>query len=219
MPGTPELLPNSPDEKHLNISVQRLSSPFNHHSSQGDHLHTNGSSAPHHEGKESWSEFWHGFREYLFGTEKWTLRRFWRSVMSKDEHDGSWTDLAGTASTWFCLDFSFYFLTVNSPKLISKIWDSPNFTGLYPMLQDYSTRAIISTSIGALLGGAMFIVMAKRRWQIQLFGFLALAVLFVVVGVCFITLLGGRYFAVVIILYIACNLVFDFGPNTATFVV
>jgi hypothetical protein len=52
-------------------------------------------------GKESWKEFRRGFSKYLF-------------------EDGNWTDLAGTASTWFLLDFGFYFLTVNSPKLISK---------------------------------------------------------------------------------------------------
>lgn len=45
-----------------------------------------GSEASHTVQKETWSEFWRGFRRYLF-------------------HDGNWTDLAGTAISWLVLDF------------------------------------------------------------------------------------------------------------------
>ena len=73
--------------------------------------------------------------------------------------------------------------------------------------------------MGAVIGGAIFIVMARYRRNLQLYGFLILAGLFVIVGVVYIKLLGGRYFAAIIVLYCACNLFFDFGPNTSTFVV
>jgi MFS transporter, PHS family, inorganic phosphate transporter len=172
-------------------------------------------------GKEEFREFLRGFITYLFGKEPWSKDRLWNIIQFKDTHffEGSWTDLAGTSFTWFLLDFSFYFLTVNSPTLISKIWDSPGYTVLYRMLMDYSWRAMISTSTGALIGGAIFIAMAKYRWNLQLYGFLILGALFLVVGVCFMKLVGGRYFAAVIVLYTACNLFFDLGPNTSTFIV
>lgn len=151
-------------------------------------------------GKESWKEFRHGFSKYLL-------------------EDGNWTDLAGTALTWFLLDFGFYFLTVNSPKLISKVWESLIYSEVYPMLMQYSWRAIISTSVGAIIGGAIFIKMARYRWNLQFYGFITLAGLFVIIGIVYIKLLNTRYFAAIIVLYCAANLFFDFGPNTSTFVI
>ena len=172
-------------------------------------------------GKESWKEFRRGFSKYLFGEEPWTWQRLWLCLRFKDEHffDGNWTDLAGTASTWFLLDFAFYFLTVNSPKLISKVWESSSYSEVYPMLMQYSWRAIISTSVGAVIGGAIFIKAARHRWNLQFYGFITLAGLFVIIGTVFIKLLNTRYFAAIIVLYCAANLFFDFGPNTSTFVV
>ncbi|OCK85454.1 MFS general substrate transporter [Lepidopterella palustris CBS 459.81] len=150
--------------------------------------------------RESWKEFRHGLIAYL-------------------STDGNWTDLAGTAITWCLLDFSFYFLTVNNPQVISKIWDTPAYTNVYPELMQYAWRALVSTCIGAMIGGAIFIAMAKFRHALQFYGFLILSALFVAVGVTFITLLDGRYFAAIIVLYCACNLFFDFGPNTSTFII
>ncbi|OCK96699.1 MFS general substrate transporter [Cenococcum geophilum 1.58] len=172
-------------------------------------------------GKESWKEFRRGFSKYLFREEPWTWQRLWLCLRFKDEHffDGNWTDLAGTASTWFLLDFGFYFLTVNSPKLISKVWETSSYSEVYPMLMQYSWRAIISTSVGAVIGGAIFIKMARHRWNLQFYGFITLAGLFVIIGIVFIKLLNTRYFAAIIVLYCAANLFFDFGPNTSTFVI
>ena len=168
--------------------------------SHGQNTRTNNARRNGITGKESWKEFRHGFSKYLF-------------------EDGNWTDLAGTASTWFLLDFGFYFLTVNSPKLISKVWETSSYSEVYPMLMQYSWRAIISTSVGAIIGGAIFIKMARHRWNLQFYGFITLAGLFVIIGIVYIKLLNTRYFAAIIVLYCAANLFFDFGPNTSTFVV
>jgi len=172
-------------------------------------------------GKESWKEFRRGFSKHLFGGKPWTWQRLWLCLRLKDEHffDGNWTDLAGTASTWFLLDFGFHFLTINSPKLISKVWETLSYSEVYPMLMQYSWRALISTSVGAVIGGAIFIKMARYRWNLQFYGFITLAGLFVIIGIVFIKLLNTRYFAAIIVLYCAANLFFDFGPNTSTFVV
>jgi PHS family inorganic phosphate transporter-like MFS transporter len=151
---------------------------------------------------DTWKGFWRGFRIYLFIERELTMRRLWLALQLKDEHffDGSWTDLAGTSWTWALLDFSFYMILVNSQKLISKIWATPEYVQIYDMLMQPSYRAIMSTSVGALIGGALFIATARYRWNIQFYGFLILAALFIVVRVCFITLLCGRYFAAIIVL-------------------
>jgi PHS family inorganic phosphate transporter-like MFS transporter len=150
--------------------------------------------------KETWREFWTGFYAYMIT-------------------DGNWTDLAGTSLSWMTLDFAFYFLGVNSPKILSKIWAIGAPTPLYPALLQNSYRALIAVSVGSLLGGLLFIKMARFRYHLQVSGFWILAGLFIAFGVCFVTLLGTRYFAAVIVLYSICNLFFNFGPNTSTFVV
>lgn len=171
--------------------------------------------------KESWRQFLRGFRRYLFDEEPWTWKRLGLCLRLKDDHffDGNWTDLAGTASAWFLLDFAFYFLTVNNPKLISKVWRTSSYSVVYPMLMQYSWRAMVSTNVGAIIGGAIFIKMARHRWNIQLYGFFILAGLLAIIGIVFIKLLNTTYFAAIIVLFCAANLFFDFGPNTSTFVI
>jgi hypothetical protein len=80
-------------------------------------------------------------------------------------------------------------------------------------------RAMIAVSIGAILGGILFIKLAGFRWHLQVSGFWILAALFVAVGVSYVLLLKTRYFAAVIVLYSICSLFFNFGPNSSTFVV
>jgi len=150
--------------------------------------------------KETWKEFYTGFYAYMIT-------------------EGNWTDLAGTSISWMTLDFAFYFLGVNSPKLLSKIWNSSPNESLYPMLLENGYRALIAVSIGAILGGILFIIMARYRFYLQVNGFWILAALFIAVGVCFVVLLGTRYFAAVIVMYSVCSLFFNFGPNTSTFVI
>jgi PHS family inorganic phosphate transporter-like MFS transporter len=151
--------------------------------------------------KETEKEFWLGFWKYMIT-------------------DGNWTDLAGTSLSWMTLDFAFYFLGVNSPKILSRIWNSTDpKQHIYSLLLQNSYRAIIAVSTGAVIGGLLFIKMSRFRYQLQFYGFWILAALFVAVGVCFVVLLGTRYFAAVIVLYSICNLFFNFGPNTSTFVI
>jgi len=170
---------------------------------------------------ESWSDFRKSLREYLFGLEPWTLRRFWLCLRLKDEHffDGSWTDLAGLSSTWFLLDFGFYFLIVNSFKLMGKIFAKIDPDDVYTEIYQYAWRIITSTSIGAVAGGALFIFMARLRWKLQLYGFIILVALLVAAGVVFIKLIDGPFYVVFIVLYCFCHLVFNAGPNFSTFVV
>jgi PHS family inorganic phosphate transporter-like MFS transporter len=82
---------------------------------------------------------------------------------------------------------------------------------LHEMLLENGYRALIAVSTGAVVGGVLFIALAEWRWHIQFYSFGILAGLFVVVGVCFVTLINTRYSSAVIVLYALCNLFFNFG--------
>jgi PHS family inorganic phosphate transporter-like MFS transporter len=149
--------------------------------------------------KESWKEWYTGFYHYLIV-------------------EGNWTDLAGTSLTWLFLDFAFYCLSVNNPKVLNKLWNTEGDHPVYSTLMESGYRAMIAVSLGGVIGGALFICMARYRWALQVYGFWMLAVVFIIVGICFVTLLGTRYFAAVIVLYSICSIFFNLGPNTSTYV-
>jgi len=75
---------------------------------------------------------------------------------------------------------------------------------------NFTWRSLVLTSVPGLIGGALFIYFAKYRWKIQLYGFLALAFMFVLVGVCMLTIIENQ-FGAVIVLYAISSLIFDFG--------
>lgn len=151
--------------------------------------------------KETWKEFRVGYWKYLF-------------------EDGNWVDLAGTSISWLLLDFAYYFLSVNNPKILNKLWSTEDARfSVYQTLLQNGYRALIANSTGGILGGALFIAMARYRWQLQYYGFWMLAGSFIIVGVCFVTLLGTRFFAAIIVLYASANFFFNFGPNTSTYTV
>ena len=127
--------------------------------------------------------------------------------------DGNWTDLAGTCISWFLLDFSFYFLGINSWKLIAQVWDTPAYSSVYELIMQFSWRALVSVSASSIIGGALFIGLAQYRHNLQMYGFLILAAFYIVVGASFITILGGKYFAAIIVLYFFTQLFFDLGKS------
>jgi len=133
--------------------------------------------------------------------------------------DGNWTDLAGTSLSWMLLDLSFYFLGIYNKSVISILWHPTKSTNIYSMWIRDGWQALISNSIGALLGGAIFIILSRYRYNLQLYGFLILAMLFVVTGVTLLTVSNGRYFAVIIVLYGWCRLFFNLGPNASVFII
>ena len=144
--------------------------------------------------KETWREYWTGLYRFMVV-------------------DGNWTDLAGTSLAWMALDFAFYCLSVNNPNILNKLWKTEGAQPVYPSLVQNAYRALIAVSIGSLVGGYLFIVMARYRWALQYYGFWVLAGGFIVVGVCYMTLLNTRYFAAVIVLYSICSLFFNLGES------
>lgn len=140
------------------------------------------------------------FRDYLFG-------------IGGDSVNGNWTDLFATSMNWMLLDFTFYLLGVNSSKLIPNIFNEPSVEGTFFKLSNNEWHTLVATSIGAVTGGAVAIKIMHHssRKKIQMWSFLALAILFVAVGILYVTLLGTKAAPVIVAVYVLCQLLFNIG--------
>lgn len=137
------------------------------------------------------------FRNFLFGA------------------DGSWTDLLATSLNWMLFDFTYYLLGVNSSRLIPNIFKEPGKQGTYSTLFQNEWHTLVATSVGAVLGGAIAIkIMSKFSGKkIQMWCFLALATFFVVLGVLYVTLLDTTGAAVIVVIYVICQFLFNVGES------
>ena len=129
--------------------------------------------------------------------------------------DKNWTDLFATSASWMLLDFTFYLLGVNSSSFVPKMFgetrgplDKP-----YQLLIRNTRHIMESTSIGALLGSALAIVVMHwySRRKIQTWGFLVLGVLFAIVGALYITLPTTNAHAAIVVFYGICQLFYNLG--------
>ncbi|KAG0648410.1 Inorganic phosphate transporter [Hyphodiscus hymeniophilus] len=160
------------------------------------------------------------------------LRRFFWT-------EGNLKYLLGTSVTWFLLDLAFYGLGINNPRVIAQIWSSkpvnvtaanhvpdwqnpsdPNET-IYEVLKQDGVRSIITISVGSMLGSIIFIKMInyvpRKAWLY--WSFIGLAVLFAVVGGTYFKAANSNLHALTIVLYVLCQLLFNLGPNTLTFII
>lgn len=154
--------------------------------------------------------------------------------------EGNINYLAGTSITWFLLDFAFYGLGINNPRVIAQIWSSqpvtdiqkatetpdwanPSDPGLsiYETLKQDGIRSIITVSVGSMLGSIILIkvinYVPRKAWLT--WSFVAMAVLFAVVGGSYFKAANSDLHALTIVLYIFCQLLFNLGPNTLTFII
>ena len=133
--------------------------------------------------------------------------------------DGNWTDLSATAVNWMLLDFTFYLLGVNSSSFVPTMFgEQPgNQITPYSWLISNERHIMESTSIGALIGSAIAIIAMHRfsRRRIQVWGFLILGGLFIVVGALYVTLPSTNAHAVIVVFYGICQLFYNLGkPRT-----
>ena len=134
-------------------------------------------------------------------------------------NDGNWTDLAATSLNWMLLDFTFYLLGVNSSSFVPTMFNQkvgPD-QAPYGQLIRIERHIMEATSIGAIIGGAIAIVVMNKfsRKKIQMWGFVLLAGLFVVVGAMYITLPSTKAHLGIVIFYGLCQLFFNLGESTA----
>ncbi|KAK4693300.1 hypothetical protein P7C71_g4075, partial [Lecanoromycetidae sp. Uapishka_2] len=146
---------------------------------------------------------WADFRKYLFT-------------------DGNWIDLFATSISWMLLDFTFYLLGVNSSSFVPTLFGESIGSGQppYRILISNERHIMESTSIGALLGSMLAIAAMHfySRKKAQTYGFLVLGFLFIIVGALYITLPSTNAHVAIVVFYGICQLFYNLGPNTTTFI-
>jgi MFS transporter, PHS family, inorganic phosphate transporter len=139
----------------------------------------------------------------------------WQDFKQYFWHDGNIRTLIATSFCWFCVDLPFYGLGMNSPKIITTIWYGNNQPPIhvYDIITHNVWQSLIIVSLGAITGCAITCVAIDKlgRRNIQINGFFWLFILFVVIGGSFNHLYDIRGTAAIIVLYILCQIFFNFG--------
>lgn len=135
--------------------------------------------------------------------------------------EGNWTDLLATSLNWMLLDFAFYLLGVNSARIIPSMFSTPKVQPPFHYLVGNEWHTLVATSIGAVLGGAVAIKImnSSSRRIIQMWSFLILSLLFVVVGALYVKLLNTTAAAWIVAVYVLCQFFFnagEFGSSRCT---
>ena len=139
--------------------------------------------------------------------------------------DRNWVDLLATSFNWMLLDFTFYLLGVNSSSFVPILFGESNDPDrpAYSLLIDEERNIMESSSVGALLGSLAAITIMFMRSsrpflrhfnsprKVQMWGFVSLAPLFVIVGALYVTLPRTRAHVAIVVFYQLCNLFFNLG--------
>lgn len=157
-------------------------------------------------------------------SKKDIIQYFWK--------ERNWITLTGTMLAWLLLDFGFYGIGLSSPKFLAKTWGSLHITHATPIWQTTedpsvsvfdmffmtSVHALLILNLGSFIGGVLMISLASRinRVNLQKYGFLALAAIFIAMGSMFIT--TRQEGASAIVLYVLGQMFFNFGPNSTTYI-
>ncbi|KAH9041722.1 phosphate permease [Lactarius pseudohatsudake] len=148
---------------------------------------------------------------------------------------GQWKNariLFGTAYSWFALDIAFYGLGLNS----SKIFDAKILSALglgsnvgtgtprdvFNNLHDTTVCTLILIGSGLMPGylASFLFIDSWGRKPIQLMGFTALSVLFLLMGFCYQELTrSDTTVKLLMFLYCLANFFQNFGPNVTTFII
>ncbi|CZT47243.1 related to high-affinity phosphate permease, phosphate-repressible [Rhynchosporium secalis] len=146
----------------------------------------------------------------------------WQDFKQYFWHEGNLRTLMACSFCWFCLDLPFCGLGMNSPNIISVIWygKTTQPTDIYTLLVQDVWQSLIIVSLGALVGCAITFVAIDRlgRRNTQIIGFFWLFNLFIIIGGSFFHLYEIVGSAGIIVLYILCQISFNFGPNTTTYI-
>lgn len=131
--------------------------------------------------------------------------------------DGNWTDLFSTSVNWMLLDFTFYLFGVNSSSFVPRLFGQQQGNQLMPYkwLSSNERDIMESTSVGALLGSAfaVFVMHFYSRKRIQMWGFMILGGLFIIVGALYVTLPSTNAHVAIVIFYGICQLFYNLGKS------
>lgn len=134
-------------------------------------------------------------------------------------HFGQWKYgkiLIGTAGSWFFLDVAYYGLGLNSAVILKTIGYASS-KNVYRSLRNTAVGNLILICAGSLPGywvSAATIDTIGRK-PVQLFGFVILTILFVILGFAYHKISDHGKLA----LYVLAQFFQNFGPNTTTFII
>ncbi|CAE6489842.1 unnamed protein product [Rhizoctonia solani] len=147
------------------------------------------------------------------------------------DYFGQWMNLKlllGMAYAWFALDIPFYTLGLNSLGLLKPLGFRSKGCSDYNTLQAYdimleASKGNLILAAGGLIPGywaTFFAIDSWGRKPIQMMGFTALTIIFLIMGAAWKALhsstAGGK---ALVFLYCVANFFQNFGPNTTTFIV
>ncbi|KAJ8072571.1 hypothetical protein AAF712_009393 [Marasmius tenuissimus] len=144
-------------------------------------------------------------------------------------HFSKWSNfkvLFGCAYSWFALDIAFYGLGLNSSIILQVIdFGTPptgSAQGVFDTLKNICVGNLILSAAGLIPGYwvCFLFIDSWGRKPIQLMGFIALTIIFIIMGFAFDALQKtAATRGVFVFLYCLANFFQNFGPNTTTFVV
>ena len=166
-----------------------------------------------------------------------TYREFLRNYFLVD---GNWRYLAATSTCWFLLDFAYYGIQINIPRLLAKLFANkivkepspfpswlpdPSFSNsnhtISKVIKENSTRAMIATSIGSLVGSVLLIVLIPyiSRRKFLIWSFIGLGFLLLIFGGSFLGTFEHKGYSWTLFVFVLSQIFFNLGPNTLTFIV
>lgn len=123
-----------------------------------------------------------------------------------------WVTLIGTGGTWLLFDVAYYGTFIFQPDIIASIFGSKATPA------EICWRSLIVTAMG-MPGIITAVIMTRRkgaRW-LNIWGFNLMALLYLILAVCFMIkpegLAGFKFFILALLTF-----AFNFGPNVATYV-
>jgi PHS family inorganic phosphate transporter-like MFS transporter len=160
--------------------------------------------------------------------------------------EGNWRTFVAAAGCWFLLDFAYYGIQINTPRFLAKLWasskanpavkDIPSWlsdpatwnpatstatTDIYHVLLTNARNAMISVSIGSIIGSLVLIKIIPHipRTKWLSYSFAVTGLFLAATGVAFLKTFETGAFGVTLMLYIIVQFLFNVGPNALTFIV
>ena len=95
----------------------------------------------------------------------------------------------------------------------------PDVQSFYEAITGTPWRILVTVCTGAILGGAIMIYRTPNHSprRVQLFGFLILTAIFLIIGLVLLTVSGSVITGPTVMLYILAHVFFEVGPNFTTF--
>jgi PHS family inorganic phosphate transporter-like MFS transporter len=165
---------------------------------------------------------------------------YWEFLRNYFLVDGNWRYLAATSACWFLLDFAYYGIQINIPRLLAKLFadrnpqppspfpswlSDPSFPNsnhtISKVIIENSTRAMIATSIGSLVGSVLLIILIPyiSRRKFLIWSFVGLGVLLLIFGGSFLGTFEHKGYRWTLFVFVVSQFVFNLGPNSLTFIV